>query len=235
MIYEIRVSINIVPNLKFKFKNTKPARTSTGHVHIFTCTPKRRHTLVRATCGEGIKHADQAADQGTRTESKIVSCWYLTFAPANRNKSYVRTGYVTGNKARRSRIIQNITCFRQSSLLCRSREMPPKDNIAAVLDLQSNIGQWRLCDRLYRALGHTRSTIPIAPEGVKDWRWATALAVIFLRRRPDVIDDTYNAYRSGIAQPKTSVAVLLVGKDLCIALLLAVLMLLQGLVASTYI
>lgn len=93
--------------------------------------------------------------------------------------------------------------------MCRSRETPPKDNITAVLDLQSAIGQWRLCGRLYRALGHTRSTIPIAPEGVKDWRWATALAVIFLRRRPDVIDDTYNAYRSGINHATVSVVVLL--------------------------
>lgn len=64
-----------------------------------------------------------------------------------------------------------------------------------VLDLQTPNGQWRLCKRLYHALGHTPASIPCPPDGVNDGRWATALAVTFLRRRPDIIDFTYNAYR----------------------------------------
>lgn len=67
-----------------------------------------------------------------------------------------------------------------------------------MLDLQASNGQWRLGRRLYHALGHSNSTIPTAPEGVKDGRWATALAVIFLRRRPDVIDCTFEAYRRAV-------------------------------------
>lgn len=70
----------------------------------------------------------------------------------------------------------------------------PKE-ITAVLELQSPSGQWRLCKRFFRALGHTPESIPSPPEGVKEGRWATALAVTFLRRSPDLIDLTYNAYR----------------------------------------
>lgn len=69
------------------------------------------------------------------------------------------------------------------------------EDLAAVLQLQTPIGQWKLCKRLYRALGHTPASIPSPPEGVKDGRWATALAVTFLRRQPDLIDLTYEAYR----------------------------------------
>lgn len=69
------------------------------------------------------------------------------------------------------------------------------NEIATVLELQTPSGQWQLNKRLYRALGHTPASIPSPPEGIQDSRWATALAVTFLRRRPDVIDLTYDAYR----------------------------------------
>ena len=44
--------------------------------------------------------------------------------------------------------------------------------------------------------GHAGRTIPLAPPEEKDWRWATALAIIRLRRRPELIDGTFDAYKS---------------------------------------
>lgn len=81
-----------------------------------------------------------------------------------------------------------------SLLGLKERKSLPSDT-AEILRLQSRTGQWRLCESLYRSLGHSSTTIPIAPPGVKDWRWATALAIIYLRRRPALIDDTFDAYR----------------------------------------
>lgn len=80
------------------------------------------------------------------------------------------------------------------SLLRLGTSMP--SDTAEILRLQSRTGQWRMYESLYHSLGHSSTTIPIAPPGVKDWRWATALAIIHLRRKPELIDDTFDAYRS---------------------------------------
>lgn len=69
---------------------------------------------------------------------------------------------------------------------------PLPQELATILALQSNNGQWRPSNRLIQALG---GKVPDPPPGVQDWRWATALAVIALRRRPDAVDDTFEAYR----------------------------------------
>lgn len=94
-----------------------------------------------------------------------------------------------------------VTYLRDARLTRRrtSCEALPED-VAAVLDLQANDGRWQLSERMCYALGHTKDSIPNAPNGVKDWLWATALAVISLRRRPDMFDQTYDTYRSGAAK-----------------------------------
>lgn len=88
-----------------------------------------------------------------------------------------------------------ILCRLQQEARPAVERQPLPKGIATLLSLQSSNGKWRLCKRLYQALGHTLNSIPIAPSGVQDWRWATALAVTYLRRSPEFIDDTYDAYR----------------------------------------
>lgn len=85
--------------------------------------------------------------------------------------------------------------YRSTSSRVQQPEAVLPKEISEVIHLQTPNGQWRLCKRLYHALGRTSASIPRPPDGVSDGRWATALAVTFLRRRPDVIDLTYQAYR----------------------------------------
>ena len=51
-----------------------------------------------------------------------------------------------------------------------------------LMGLQNSQGFWELTPELVAAMG---GHVPDPPEGVVDWRWATACALAFLRRRPD--------------------------------------------------
>ena len=66
----------------------------------------------------------------------------------------------------------------------RSRPKSPQatPDIQAVIKLQDRLGRWDESEALWDALG---GHVPEPPYGIVGWRWATALAVAYMRRSPD--------------------------------------------------
>ena len=63
-----------------------------------------------------------------------------------------------------------------------------------VVALQERDGRWLPGPALTEALG---GLVPDPPEGINDWRWATALATAFLKRRPEEVATTQAAFERG--------------------------------------
>lgn len=76
----------------------------------------------------------------------------------------------------------------------RVEKSPCGPDVQRLLDLQDNKGVWEDTMALRNALG---GYIPDCPEGVVAWRWATALALAFLRSQPDQFAFTVEAYDRG--------------------------------------
>mmetsp|Transcript_63644 Transcript_63644/g.175585 ORF Transcript_63644/g.175585 Transcript_63644/m.175585 type:complete len:271 (+) Transcript_63644:215-1027(+) len=66
----------------------------------------------------------------------------------------------------------------------RSRPRSPQatPDIQAVIKLQDRLGRWDQSEALWGALG---GHVPEPPYGIVGWRWATALAVAYMRRSPE--------------------------------------------------
>lgn len=63
--------------------------------------------------------------------------------------------------------------------------LPP--DLQLICSLQQDDGRWYPSFALYRALG---GRIPAAPNGMSDWRWASALAVAYIKRSPQLFEIT---------------------------------------------
>ena len=63
-------------------------------------------------------------------------------------------------------------------------DLPPY--LTAVVRLQDKSGKWLPSKDLYQAMG---GALPDPPGGINAWRWSTALAMAFVRRYPEHIDE----------------------------------------------
>ena len=72
--------------------------------------------------------------------------------------------------------------LRQQRLSQRLKTTEADPALQKVMKLQNTQGFWELTPGLVDAVG---GMFPDTPPGIVDWRWATACALAFLRRRPD--------------------------------------------------
>ena len=73
--------------------------------------------------------------------------------------------------------------------------------MAGVVKLQDKSGKWFPSKDLYQAMG---GALPDPPGGIDAWRWCTALAMAFVRRYPEHIDELRDTYTKGLewAEPR---------------------------------
>lgn len=67
--------------------------------------------------------------------------------------------------------------------------------IATVLEAQDKRGRWAVTDEIVSALG---GKLPAPPRSVAEWRWCTALVLVFLRRHPESLEHTDAAVQLGL-------------------------------------
>ncbi|GMH69094.1 hypothetical protein TL16_g05075 [Triparma laevis f. inornata] len=68
-------------------------------------------------------------------------------------------------------------------------------HLSSVVKLQEKSGKWFPSKNLYGAMG---GAMPDPPDGLDAWRWCTALAMAFVRRYPEHIDELRDCYKKGL-------------------------------------
>ena len=64
-----------------------------------------------------------------------------------------------------------------------------------LVGMQEKSGKWVPSTGLYRCLG---GSVPDPPDGIEGWRWCTAMAIAFVRRHPEHIEDVRDVYAKGL-------------------------------------
>lgn len=85
-----------------------------------------------------------------------------------------------------------VSAYQQKPKPPPASSLPPY--LLTVVQLQEKNGKWLPTTSLYRQMG---GNIPEPPPSVEQWRWCTALAMSFIRRHPEHIDELKDVYVKG--------------------------------------
>jgi hypothetical protein len=161
--------------------------------------------IARAKLQEARAKARLDEERKHKSENDKAHKWREfsdTFYTCGPTKLALAAGVTsTASKQQTTYIVANERLLRAAAERNRVVEAVGDPLLLRVAALQSEDGRWEPSSALTEALG---GAVPEPPEGIVDWRWSTACAMAFLRRRPDQFEFFKEAHDKGLPWLKPS-------------------------------